>query len=72
MKLNKGKIGKTYIVLELNGNVDTNMNFRNLGLEVGEKVTILSKIASSLVIGVKDSRLGLDDRLGKLIEVEKI
>lgn len=69
MKLSKGKVGKTYIVSKVNGSDETRTHLYNLGIETDEMVTLISKIATNFVIGVKDGRFGIDERIAKLIEV---
>ena len=67
--LSKGKQGVTYKVLELNGNPETNQFLNNIGLYVGEPITIISKLSSNLIVNIKDGRFGIDEGIGKLIVV---
>jgi ferrous iron transport protein A len=71
MKLGKGKIGKSYIVNNIGGSTEMKNHLVNLGLEVGDRVTVISKVASNIVVGIKSSRYGIDERIANIIEVEK-
>lgn len=69
-KLSKGRQGTTYKVLQLNGTPETNQFLNNIGLYVGEKITIISKLSSNLIVNIKDGRFGIDDGIAALIVVE--
>lgn len=70
-KLSKGKQGVLYTVLEINGNEKTNQFLNNIGLFVGDQITIISKLASNYIINIKDGRFGIDEHMAKLIVVEQ-
>jgi ferrous iron transport protein A len=71
MLLIKSKPGKVYKVLSLNGSDKTNQFLKNIGLHVGDDITIISKLASNYIINIKDGRFGIDSRMAKLIEVQE-
>lgn len=70
-KLSKCRQGKVYKVVDLVGKAETNLFLSNIGLEIGDEIMIISKLASSFVINVKDSRFGIDENMAKLIIVEQ-
>lgn len=70
-KLSKGKQGVLYTVVEINGNEKTNQFLNNIGLFVGDQITIISKLASNYIINIKDGRFGIDEHMAKLIVVEQ-
>ncbi len=71
MELVKGKIGNSYIVSNIGGSEQMKNHLVNLGLEIGDRVTVISRVASNLVVGIKSSRYGIDERIAKIIEVEQ-
>ena len=44
--LSKGKQGTRYRVMEINGTSETNRYLNNIGLHVGDTITIISKLSS--------------------------
>ena len=68
--LSKGRQGITYKVLELNGNPETNRYLNNIGLYVGEPITIISILSSSYIVNIKDGRFGIDRKIADLIKVD--
>ncbi len=71
-KLNKCKLGKTYRIININTKSETSDFLFNIGCKVGEQITVISKVATSLVVNIKGSRFGIDERMAKLIEVEVV
>lgn len=69
-KLSKGTQGIKYRVLELNGKPETNRFLNNIGLYVGDSITIITKLASNYIVNIKDGRFGIDEGIAKLIIVE--
>lgn len=69
-KLSKGKQGLKYRVIAINGNSETKQFLNNIGLYVGDSITIISKLASNYIVNIKDGRFGIDVGIAKLIEVE--
>lgn len=69
MTLAKGKTNREYTVNEVSGQEDMVKFLFSLGCYEGEKVTIISKIASNYIINIKDSRYGIDEALAKIIQV---
>ncbi len=71
LKLNKCKKGTPHKIVNVNASGETCKFLSNIGCKEGESVTIISKLATSLVVSIKGSRFGIDERMAKLIEVEK-
>lgn len=68
--LSKCKQGVKYRIVEVNGQPDTQLYLTNIGLHVGDSITIITKVASNFIINVKDGRFGIDEGIAKLIVVE--
>ncbi len=69
MYLSKGKLNKEYTVSSITGKDDMVKFLFTLGCYEGEKITIISRVASNFIINIKDSRYGIDEALAKVIEV---
>lgn len=69
--LTKCRTGEVHTVTGLKGNSNTNQFLTNIGLHVGDEITIISKLASNYIINIKDGRFGIDSKMAKLIEVSK-
>jgi len=70
-KLSKGKQGMEYLVVELKGKAETNQFLNNIGLSIGDSITIITKLDSNFIISIKDGRFGIDEGIAKLIVVEE-
>lgn len=71
-QLSKCKKGIKYIIKEIRGSKQTRTHLGNIGLEVEDNITIISKIAATFVINVKDGRFGIDEGFAKLLMVEEL
>ena len=70
MPLSEVKQNKTYTVSEINVDREDVRNFLfSLGCYPGEKITIISKLASNYIINLKDARYSIDKDLAKAIQV---
>ncbi|NLM21913.1 MAG: ferrous iron transport protein A [Peptococcaceae bacterium] len=70
MTLAKGKINTPYVVNEVNtDHEDIKTLLFSLGCYPGEKVTIISKLASNYIVNIKDARYSIDEDLAKAIIV---
>ncbi len=70
MSLAKGKLNTPYIVNSVNTDHEGISNFLfTLGCYPGEKVTIISKLASNYIINIKDARYSIDEDLANAIMV---
>lgn len=69
MKLSKGRANTEYTVQSVSGREDMVKFLFTLGCYEGEKITIISRLASNYIINIKDSRYGIDEALAKIIEV---
>ncbi len=70
--LYKAKLNQAYIVKEIDSNDEPMKEFLfSLGCYPGERVTIISKLASNFIISVKDARYSIDERLAKCILIEE-
>ncbi|NLL52121.1 MAG: ferrous iron transport protein A [Peptococcaceae bacterium] len=70
MTLVKGKLNTPYVVNGVNtDHEDIKKLLFSLGCYPGEKVTIISKLASNYIINIKDARYSIDEDLAKAIIV---
>ena len=70
MPLIKGKLNTPYIVNNVSADHDGMREFLfTLGCYPGEKITIISKLASNYIISVKDARYSIDEELANAIMV---
>jgi ferrous iron transport protein A len=72
MKLSDGQAGQTYKVVELLGSQETNRFFSNLGLNEGEEITLISKLAGNYIVNIKDARYGIASDLAQKIRVKSL
>lgn len=68
--LSKLKQGDKCRVADILGNEDTNQFLSNIGLHIGDDISVISKLGSNLIINVKDGRFGIDQGIAKLILVD--
>ena len=57
------------VVARLTGKDEVRRHLAELGLVVGEEVTVMNSLAGNLILQVKDSRIALDRGLCKKIMV---
>ncbi|MCB8815022.1 FeoA family protein [Desulfosporosinus shakirovi] len=70
MSLSRGKLNTPYTVSSVNTDHNDIREFLfTLGCYPGEKVTIISKLASNYIINIKDARYSIDDELANAIMV---
>ena len=71
MTLNEVAVeGNEYIISKINANDDELVSFLfSLGCYSGEKISVISKKKSSLVVSIKDGRYNIDQSLSEAIEV---
>lgn len=70
MSLSRGKINTPYTVNSVNTDHEDIRDFLfTLGCYPGEKVTIISRLASNYIITIKDARYSIDEDLAKAIMI---
>ena len=69
MKLSKAKIGQSFTVENIEGKDKTKKFLFSLGCFEGEEITLISKLAGTYVINIKDSRYAIDEGMAKSILV---
>ncbi len=70
MSLSKGKLNTPYTVNSVKTDHDDIRQFLfTLGCYPGEKVTIISKLASNYIVNIKDARYSIDEDLASAIMV---
>ncbi|QOR35512.1 ferrous iron transport protein A [Clostridium sp. 'deep sea'] len=69
MKLSKARIGETFTVNDIEGKDKTKKFLFSLGCFAGEEITLISKLAGTYVVNIKDSRYAIDEGMAKSILV---
>lgn len=70
MALSKGQLNKPYMVTCVDTDQEDIRKFLfTLGCYPGEKVTIISKLASNYIINIKNARYSIDEDLANAIIV---
>lgn len=68
MNLKLAKVGKEYIIKNLNTN-DEEMNsfLFSLGCYSGEPITVITHLKNSCIVAIKDGRYNIDNQLAEAI-----
>ena len=70
IRLDEGEINKVYMVKTILTDKEGVHDFLfTLGCYPGEKITIISKLASNLIVNIKDARYSIDEGLAHAIEI---
>ena len=69
MTLSQGRVNQTYVIREVESNDNMRDFLFTLGCYSGEKVTIISKLASNYIINIKDARYSIDEGLARAIMI---
>ncbi|EHQ87661.1 FeoA family protein [Desulfosporosinus youngiae] len=70
MALSKARLNTTYTVNSVKTDYDDIREFLfTLGCYPGEKITIISKLASNYIVNIKDARYSIDEDLANAIMV---
>jgi len=70
MSLSNGKLNTPYTVNSVQTDYDDIREFLfTLGCYPGERVTIISKLASNYIVNIKDARYSIDEDLASAIMV---
>lgn len=67
MPLTFAEAGEEVEIIKITGKDEVRLHLAELGMVVGTRITIISKIGSNMIVNVKGSRIALDERLGKRI-----
>ncbi len=71
MPLAKGELNKSYTVNAVDTRSEDIRKFLfTLGCYPGEKITIISKLASNYIVNVKDARYSIDEDLAHAIMIK--
>lgn len=62
-------VGDQNVIIKITGKDEIRQHLSNLGFVVGETVTVVSKIGGNMIVGIKDSRIALDQSLTNRIMV---
>ncbi len=69
MPLSMARPGETVTVRRITGRDEVRQHLAELGFVVGGVVTVVSELAGSLILQVKDSRVALDKTMASKISV---
>lgn len=70
MNLCEARIGEEYVITAIKtGDEELDAFLFSLGCYGGEKITVISRRRSGMVIAIKDARYHIDSHLGELIIV---
>ena len=70
MDLSVAEIGKEYVIKAIQtDDEDLNAFLFSLGCYSGENITVVSRLANSCVVAIKDARYNIDKELAKAILV---
>ncbi len=69
MTLSKAKIGQTFTIQSVEGKEKIKKFLFTLGCFEGEEITLISKLAGTFVINIKDSRYAIDEGMAKCIKI---
>lgn len=69
MPLTMAKVGEEAAILKITGRDELRQHLAELGFVVGDMVTVVSELAGSLIVQVKDSRVALDRSMASRILV---
>lgn len=61
--------GRVHTVFKITGRDEVRRHLAELGLVVGEEVTVMNRLGGSLILQVKDSRIALDRKLAGRIMI---
>ena len=69
MPLTMTKAGDTVTIRKITGKDEVRQHLAELGLVVGETVTVVNEISGNLILQVKEARIALDKTLAMRIIV---
>ncbi len=68
MPISFADVGAQVTIIEIRGNEEAKRHLENLGFIKGAVVTIISKNKGNMIVGIKDSRLAINETMtGKII-----
>ena len=69
MPLSMAKAGETVTIRKITGKDEVRQHLAELGFVVDGSVTVVSEIAGSLILQVKESRIALDKTLANRVMI---
>jgi ferrous iron transport protein A len=69
MPLSQSEYGSAVVVQRIDGSEDIRKRLEAMGFIVGSTVTVVSELAGSLIVRVKESRIALNRELAGMIFV---
>ena len=69
MPISMAKPGETVVIRKITGRDEVRQHLAELGFVVDSPVTVVSELAGSLILQVKDSRVALDRTMANRIMI---
>ncbi len=69
LPLSMAGTGEALSIFKVSGKDEVRRHLAELGLVVGQEVTVVNRLGENLILQVKDSRIALDGRLANRIMV---
>ena len=69
LPLSMAGTGEALSIFKVSGKDEVRRHLAELGLVVGQEVTVVNRLGENLILQVKDSRIALDGRLANRILV---
>ena len=69
MPLTMARPGETVVIRKITGRDEVRQHLAELGFVVDESVTVISEMAGSLILQVKDSRVAVDRTMANRIMI---
>lgn len=69
MPLTMAKAGEINLIKRITGKGDTKKFLESLGLIEGTQVTVISRLAGSMILNIRETRIALDQTMAQRIMV---
>lgn len=69
MPLTFAGIDEVNTIKKVGGKPDTKHHLENLGFVPGTSVVVLHKVSGNIIVGIKDTRIALNEELAKKIMI---
>ena len=63
MPLTMARPGETVTIRKITGRDEVRQHLAELGVVVGEEVTVVSQLGGNMILSIKDSRIALDKEM---------
>lgn len=63
-------VGEDVVIRKITGKDEIRLHLAEMGLVVGEPITVISKLGENLILKVKESRIAIGHGLASRIQIE--